>query len=188
MQNEDITNTVRQAISEDSQRTGQTVFRGLLDSLEVNKLPENIFVTYFLPLFLGRVDKPKDNWVMEWVSIAGTPMAEVAIVSDATGEELFRVPPLLHTSGLVMDKKEGDLGDIFGRYNQISQNVPSSGLMFLIEALNNKNKQYLDTFDNTGVVARWFAILARYGYVDPNTVNVTNSNSTAPLEDYFDFQ
>ena len=72
-------------------------------TFERNKVPESIFVNYFLPRFINLnningVD-PR-NHIVEWISIAGSPMAEVSVVSDSTGEELFVVPAYLSTNHL----------------------------------------------------------------------------------------
>lgn len=187
MENKEMSARILQAIQEDSDRVGQKVFHGLLESVPVNNLPEKIFRDYFLPNFLGLGAATNQQWMIEWVSIAGTPMSEVRIIHDVTREELFLVPPVLNSNGLLMHKSEGDLGDIFTRYDQISQNTPTSGLGFLIAALNSKNEQLLSSLNNSEVVQRWLGILARYGYVmQAQQQGQAVQTQEAPLEDYFD--
>ena len=79
---------------------------------------------------------------MEWISVAGTPMAEVNVIRDNTSEVLFKVPGLLYTNNLFMHKRGGDLGDIFTKFEQINNNLPVNGLSFLLEALNSKNNEF----------------------------------------------
>lgn len=186
MENKEASARILQAIQEDSDRVGQKVFHGLLESIPVNNLPEQIFKNYFLPHFLGLGSVSNEQWIFEWVSIAGTPMSEVRIINDVTGAELFLVPPILNSNSLLMHKSEGDIGDIFTRYDQISQNTPTSGLGFLISALNGKNQELLSSLNNTEVIQRWVSILARYGYIIPTTQGQVAQQQEAPLEDYFD--
>lgn len=186
MEANDVTNKILEAIAEDNDRVGQKVFHGLLESVPVNNLPEQIFKNYFLPNFLGLSQVPNQQWMLEWVSIAGTPMSEVCIIDDVTGQPLFMVPPILNSNGLIMNKTEGDLGDIFTRYDQISKNTPSSGLGFLITALNTKNEEFLSNLNNNEVLGRWIAIMQRYGY-NPTTEAITQEQTTQnKLDDYFD--
>lgn len=183
---EEITETIKKTIQEDSERTGQVVFRGLIDNAPVNRIPESLFVSQFLPLFAGTAVNPPENWTLIWVSVAGTAMSEVVVYDDNTNLELYKVPALLHTSGLVLHKTEGDIGDIFGRYNQITQNIPTSGLTFLLEALRAKNSEYMQAFDNSSVVGRWIEIFKRYGLLTEHTVGV-NGETAQTSDDYFEF-
>lgn len=57
-----------------------------------NTLPEDIFKNYFLPMFAGLETHP-DASVGVWISIAGTPFAEVDII-DNSRQVLFTVPPI----------------------------------------------------------------------------------------------
>lgn len=186
MNSQEITDEIQKAIKEDSDRAGQIIFKGLLEDVPVNRIPESVFVGSFLPLFIGAVETPPDNWMMTWVGIAGSPMSEVIVYEDNSGVELYKVPAIFHTTNIFMHKTEGDLGDIFGRFNQISQNTPSNGVRFLIEALNNKNKQLLETFDNSNTVSRWRNILIRYGYINDTVPTNTQTDQEDNIEDYFD--
>lgn len=179
-------NGVRNALLEEINKSKDIVFKGLLENPLINKLPESVFVNYFLPHFIGQGNNP--NWVMEWISIAGTPMAEVAIFKDGTNEHLFNVPSLLYTNNLFMHKKGGDLGDIFNRYDQISANVPMNGLSFLLNALNSKNHELMNNFTMDGANAIWLTILQRYGYVNnAPAVGGPAVAQEADLNDFFEF-
>ena len=187
---EEITESIKSAILKDNERTGRVVFDALLNNVEKNVLPESIFKNYFLPCFLGlRTDQRTINWMAEWVSVAGTAMSEVTIIDDNTRVPLFDVPPILNTTALYLHKTEGDLGDIFARHKNITNNSPTAGLNFLIAALNSKSVDLSTSIDHGGILDRWVDIMKRYGYLD-------NYNTTAPLngeggkenlDDFLDF-
>lgn len=177
---------VREALLADIDKSKKIVFEGLLDNPLINRIPESVFVNYFLPHFIGRGNNP--NWVMEWISIAGTPMAEVAVFKDGTNEILFNVPSLLYTNNLFMHKKGGDLGDIFTKFDQINANLPMNGLSFLLSALNSKNHELLSNFNMQGANAVWLHIFQRYNLVEtsaaaPGTMAAPEQN----LNDFFEF-
>lgn len=64
----------------------------LNDPSSRNKLPEQLFKSNFLPLFAGQETQSEVTLGL-WVSVAGTPFAEVDIIDD-NGQVLFTVPPI----------------------------------------------------------------------------------------------
>lgn len=183
-----ITETIKKAMADDADRVGNTVFTGILDNPIVNPLPEHIFKDYFLPLFLGvRTDGASLNWMAQWVAIAGSPMSEVSIIDDYTNQELFRVPPIFNTTALYMTKAEGDLGDIFKRFFDIKNNNPMAGLSFLLAGLEQKTIDLTTPIDHGGILDRWVAIIARYGYLNNyQSVQKTTQEDQQNLDDFFD--
>ncbi len=175
-------NTVREMLLAEMDKSKTVIFDGLLNNSSVNKIPESLFVNYFLPCFIGTRQEP--NWVMEWISIAGSPMSEIAVFKDGTNQILYYVPSLLNTNNLFLNKQEGDLGDIFNRYEQINNNIPIQGLNFLIEALNSKNAELLNKLNFTEVNKRWIEILQGYNLIQSNQDQQSNSLSSSG--DYFD--
>lgn len=173
---------VREALYIDINKNRDVIFNGLVENAPVNSLPESVFVNYFLPCFIGQQTNP--NWVMEWISIAGTPMAEVNIIKDGTQEILFRVPGILSTNTL-FNKNKVAMSDIFSRYDQLSANMPSQGLNFLMSALGNINKDILDQYNLDMVKQNWLYILQRYNLVQVN-IPVTNNQNDSNLSDYFE--
>lgn len=172
---------VKTALLGQMEESKNVVFGGLVENAQVNPLPESIFVNYFLPCFIGRAENP--NWVMEWIGIAGTPMAKVAVVRDGTNEVLFQVPALLHTNNLVLSGQQTDFGSIFSRFTQISNNLPVNGLRFLNEALASKNGEILSATSMDEVGVQWLQILHRY-----NLVNVQVPQAVqADRGDYFEY-
>lgn len=179
---EEQANAVRNMLLAEIDKSKAVVFDGLLTNTPMNSIPESLFVNYFLPCFLGNPKSP--NWVVEWISIAGTPMSEVGVFQDGTNTMLFAVPSLLNTNDLYLHKEGGDLGDIFTRFDQINNNTPSRGLGFLLQALNSKNQELLSKISFNEVNQRWYEILIRYGYAQPagqNTGQVAEDNG-----DYFE--
>lgn len=176
-------NKVRQMLLDEMKNQQTIIFDGLLNNSYINKIPESLFVQYFLPCFLGKVDK--STWVMEWISIAGTPMADVGVVKDGTDELLYVVPSILNTNKLLLSNQRVNMSDIFDRYKQINNNIPTQGLNFLIEALNSKNKEILNEVNSSNVDKRWIDILKRYNLInveDPHPQEQTKTD-----DDYFDF-
>lgn len=174
--------SVKNSIINEMETVKNIVFNGLVENTIINKIPESIFVNYFLGCFIGKVHNP--NWVIEWISISGSPMAEVDVINDNTGEVLFRVPGLLHTNNLFLNREDGAISDIFVRYNQLNNNIPSSGLKFLLEALNSKNNEFLSNLNLTDVSNRWSAIFNRYNLINNSGVSVNKDNS---LSDAFEY-
>lgn len=175
-------NTVREMLLAEMDKSKTIIFDGLLNNSMVNKIPESLFVNYFLPCFIGNSSNP--NWVMEWISIAGSPMVEVGILKDGSNQILYYVPSILNTNNVLLHKQAGDIGDIFARYDQINNNVPMQGLNFLIQALNSKNTELLDKINFNEVNQRWIDIFQRYNIV--SQLAAGQSNSTNDSGDYFD--
>jgi len=180
---ENQANAVRDMLMAEIDKSRTVVFDGLLNAGPLNSIPESLFVNYVLPCFMGNPTNP--NWVMEWISIAGTPMSEVGVFSDTTREFLFTVPSLLNSNNLYLHKQTGDIGDIFGRYDQITNNTPSRGLNFLLQALNSKNQELLSNLSFNEVNQKWYFILSRYNFVEqPGQQSLQNSSQDDG--DYFE--
>lgn len=179
---EDQANAVRNMLLTEMNKSKAIVFDGLLNNVALNSIPESLFVNYFLPCFLG--NPISNNWVMEWISIAGTPMAEVNVFHDATNEILFTVPSILNTNNLILHKEDGDIGDIFIRYDQINNNIPGQGLNFLLQALNSKNQELLNKINFNDVNQRWYNILLRYNIIQP--IDQITEQASNNEDDYFE--
>lgn len=149
-------------------------YNALVTSLaeSVARLPEVIFTSRFLPFFTGQrplADYP--GLFTDWISIAGAPNREVAII-DNNGIELYRVPPLLNTE-IVTLNRSGNFNEIFDQYELRSRQLPVVGQRFLAEAMAAKSKQLTaNTTHSSSRETAWLAIFARYG-LTPNT-KVTN--------------
>ncbi len=139
-------------------------------TLHANRLPENIFRDYFLPAFAGSV--PLGKHYEEWISIAGAPTAEVAIVDASGSNILFNVPALMNTDHIKRTRPEGALpfasivtmAEAFRtRSAAASQNVMTAQGMDRYKASHDSSHDY------TPIEKRWLEIFQRYGYVPVQT-------------------
>lgn len=173
---------IKKAIMADLQKGEEAVFRGLVTEAQPNRLPEPIFATYFLPGFIGK--NPNKNWLLEWISIAGSPSAEVSIFDPNTQQELFRVPPVLASRNILLPPHGTSLTDIFARHEMMKGSLGNQGTKFLFNALSHKGDQAVSSYENT-TDSRWVAILARYGYAP---VEESSKQTTSTTEDdLFDY-
>lgn len=163
MKQENLDN-YHKAITDDISKAQSKIFEGLVTNHKPNALPEHIFKSYFLPGFLGT--NPNANWLLEWVSIAGSPSAEVSIVDNA-GVELFRVPCILSTKNVQLSGNGPGLADIF-RHSSLLSNSLAGNKSFLLNNLSDKASEALSDVGNSDV-ARWRAIYERYGVIQKET-------------------
>lgn len=168
-------------INDDLNHNGANIFKALVEDKElyVNSIPESLFVNYFLPFFTGKGNNP--NWLMEWISIAGTPASEVRVFSDSTHETLFYVPPTLNLNNFILPNSDNNLGNIFTRYNMYNGNLPQEGATFLNRELEEKKKQLPQTVQQT-YADNWINILKRY-----NLYNVSVQKQAVVPDDYLDY-
>lgn len=172
--------SVKVAILEDLKKGENKIFEGLVNGHMPNRLPENIFVSYFLPGFLGT--NPNQNWLLEWISIAGSPAAEVSIFDPGTNQELFRVPPVLSSRNILLPRQEGGLDSIFKRHEMMAGGLGNSSTRYLFNALEDKSSQAIASYQNE-TDDQWVAILARYGYT-PKNAPPQNSGGGDDMFDY----
>ena len=178
--------SLKTAITQDITVKRDIIFTGLLENVQVNQIPENIFVRYFLPRFTGQIQD--QDWLVKWISIAGTPMAEVAVIDDVGRQELFRVPAVLYTRNLLLKNNTVNMFDIFGRYEQIKKNIPQSATSFLFQALNAKKQELQQDYNSDKVQQTWYEILSRYNLLtSPQQTTQSNSISEKDVDDFFAF-
>lgn len=175
--------SIRSSILEDINSKTDMIYSGLVADVPMNSIPESLFLNYFLPCFLGQGNNP--NWVVEWISIAGTPMAEVAVFKDGTRDLLFIVPGILSTNSLFLSSRNGDMNDIFTRYEQLNNNLPVNGMGFLKQALTAKQTELMNNFNMEQVKNTWSLILQRYNLLPKNIENLSSSESSK-LDDFFE--
>ena len=129
------------------------------------RLPEDIFVGYFLPYFVNRqAGYPnEEKIVQDWISVAGGPYNEVDIL-DAGGKPAFTVPSLMNTSSFnpqnESEIKYADLVATAEAYRVMSDVHANN---FLQEALTVKFREVFSPTDKIFTAEqRWFAIFKRY--------------------------
>lgn len=172
---------VRDNMIDEITKNANLAYTSLIENSPVNELPESIFVNYFLPCFLGKTDNQK--WVLEWISIAGSPTSEVAIVKDGTTQILYTVPGMLTTNNLFLQRNEGSMSDIFARHDQINNNMPLESMKYLSSALDHTYGELMNSYSMSRTQEAWNHIFQRYNIV----TNTPLQNTTKPSEDMFDY-
>lgn len=138
------------------------LFDAMIADKQNNVLPEHIFTQYFLPYFAGRVPITKKTTVMaDWISIAGSPVAEVDII-DGSNNVMFTVPSLFDTRIINPSRSEDEktLGQIFDLYSLKSNNLPVVASRYLRDALYEKTEDLTEELSIKDT--RWDDILTRY--------------------------
>lgn len=150
-----------------------------VDQILMAKLPENLFVEFFLPLFRGEIVDPAmvDDYRRKWFTIAGHPQGEVNIINEA-GEVLFTTPSYSYTK--MFDPTKSDVGgsfkDLVTMANQLGRANPVRAKQYL----ENNLVQKFDSMRIKGHVLtkeeeRWIAIFQRYP--SKNVDNTSKGNS-----------
>lgn len=182
--NENLAQTVEEEVrkmhSERILNAANTIADELLvnASNDVPKLPENIFVAHYLPLFSGEQSLVGNSDLIDtWIGIAGSRTSEVSII-DHKGHELFRVPPIMDTSHInVVDRDEGkSFADITAMSVLYSQNIVSQGEQYLNQNVNEKIDTLVGSPKNENK-DRWDAIMRRYNKL-PESTKTTTINQT----------
>ena len=156
-----------------------------------NKLPEYLFKSNFLPLFAGLETHP-DVTIGMWVSVAGTPFAEVDIIDDQ-GQILFSVPPIFERH--VVDstvERPMPLSVVTDTVEKMLIQNPFRAEAFLHHQLNQivTPDEVLERWRNA-YASRMDEIFARYGVIpawatevpSPTTAVAKPSNNTGPKPD-----
>jgi len=172
---QDFKNTIADQI----ETNRNLIFDGLVNNISnyTNAIPESLFVNYFLPYFTQQVIS--NTWVLDWISIAGTPMAPVRVYKDGTNELLFIVPGLLDTNtlSLVNENNNISIANMLSTYEQHNNNIPIKGVKFLIDALKDKSNALLCTNNLNEASKTWLTILTRYNLINTNQVNNQNKGN-----------
>ena len=151
---------LQRELLQDLHKGQEKIYDALVAHAPTARLPEPIFANYFLPGFLGT--NPNPNWMMEWISIAGSPAAPVTIFEPGTGAALFVVPPVLSTRSVMLGHGEGSIADILQRHEMMKGGLGPNASRFLFNALQSKSEQAFRGQDEQ-VRAQWLVILQRYG-------------------------
>ena len=138
----------------------------IVSDISNGRIPEDIFVQYFLPFFAGTIPTDEPTHHMEdWISVAGTPMNRV----DVLGEDesvLFTVPPLFDTSIIDISRRERGEGlfSILQQFNLLNNNIPVVAENYLANALHGKfSTMGKDSDEFVSDSNAWDNIFSRYG-------------------------
>lgn len=149
------------------------------------RLPEDIFVNYFLPYFTNReAGYPnEEKLVNDWISVAGGPYNEVDIL-DGVGKPIFTVPSLMNTSSFNPQNesniKYADLVATAEAFRVMSDVHANN---FLEEALTVKFREVFKPTDKIfSSEQRWFAIFKRYPENLPQALKDIIDGALKPVE------
>lgn len=145
-------------------------FDALVANPNKTRLPEQVFISYFLPFFAGELNHPflaNRNVITDWISVAGSAMSEVDII-DYSGAVIYTTPSLFNTNVIeIVNRKPGNsLSDVYSEY-ELRSSIPSAASNFLNQALFNKGADITQNVDNLKTSkVRWEQILIRYGKIN----------------------
>lgn len=157
------------------------------------RLPEAIFVDYFLPFFAS--DKPlpnNDTYITNWLKVAGSEYLEVDIL-DNGGKVLFTVPAMASTNVFNPYRAEGAMSfsDIVAMAKQFEVQSPVASENYIDSALTDKFKQmYQKKHLLSDKETVWLGIFARYSgklHNYANTASPTNKASSNISDDEMEF-
>ena len=134
----------------------------------VNKLPEHVFVDFFLPYFSGKLNlKDSEEPITKWIGIAGSPTKEVDIIDNNTGEILFRVPSLINTTKLNVTKNDRRIASseiLAMSARKADSGIPGNVESYLMSVYPLKIQQIIKENDvDKDDLDKWKYIFNRYG-------------------------
>jgi hypothetical protein len=154
--NDDIKQNLSEAIKDG--------FTALVTEAPKGKIPEDIFIGYFLPFFAGEKTADRNQPVFaQWVSIAGSPTAAVDII-DKDGSVKVTVPGLFN-SDIMRSQYSSDVSmrSIFEQYELYNNNLPVVANNFLDKAFTAKTNNLKPITINKSE-EDWQKVLSMYGY------------------------
>lgn len=157
---------IRNMLQKDLERKTAELKAGFAALAQSNtrSVPENIFVTHFLPLFCGESQENKSVLLDNWYAIAGTPYSPVNVV-DIYGNVIVTVPPILNREVLPVkiERDNGDLSDVFETAARKAEFSPKLGENHVVNELSKRFLSTIDTSPNDALKAQWAAVFSKYG-------------------------
>ncbi len=147
------------AIQDDLRNGEKKIYEGIVLKPMINSIQEAEFRNYYLPCFAGFVNP--ENWIINWIQVAGSPMSEVSVV-DQNNQEVFRVPPLLASSKAILANRAGNLNDIFGRQELLKNSLTANHTEYVFSQLGQKSQE-IDNNASKDAQDRWAIIFRLYG-------------------------
>lgn len=153
------------------------------------RLPENIFVEYFLPRIFYTDRYPRNEWVGQWVAVAGSYTRPIAILDSNTMDytrPLYYAPPIMLTAGVVSLGRRAvgkNLEPGFIHANEqkelITRISPNKAANFENTFLNQMLQKHIgnDNPEIKKLISAWISIFKRYNYPvgDIDSENTTNN-------------
>ena len=143
------------------------------------RLPETLFVEFFLPLFRGDIKDPLlvEEYRSKWFTLARHPQGEVNII-DERGNVLFTTPSYSYTK--MFDPTKSDVTGSFKDLITIANQMGTANPIRAKQYLENNLVKKFDAMRVKGHVLtkeeeRWIAIFQRYA--SKNDDNISSGNS-----------
>lgn len=128
------------------------------------RIPEQIFVARYLPMFASKAETPVD--ISPWLDVCRHGMLWVNVIDNA-GQVIFRVPPLYRginvTAGLGQVGKM-PMSEVMSNAELKDRVYPNSGAHYMDAHFENRFKPTSQAVEMARV---WNEIFARYGYEIP---------------------
>jgi hypothetical protein len=138
------------------------------------KLPLEIFNTYFAPYFFGQKSLPNDSDIFAtWIGIAGSPMSSVDII-NTNNETVFTIPPLYNTN-IINFLKANDFSSIMNEYSLHSNSLPSVSMNFVQNRLLPEADNIVDSSKKHPYIEQWGDIANLY---QPDNKSATKKDKT----------
>jgi hypothetical protein len=145
------------------------VFNDLVVNSPRARLPEELFVSNFLPFFIGKgTVETNSDFLPTWISIAGSPAADVDVI-DNRGNVLFTVPAFIDSGFINPLKNNSGLSysDIVNMAILFGNNIPKQGAAVLSGELEIKINRLKDKSpDYAKKINMWEIIFKRYKITD----------------------
>lgn len=152
-------------------------FKSLVE-VDAAQLPEPVFVEHILPILTNR--SGNQNFI-KWQLIAGHVMRPIDVFDPATGQVLFRVPPILRTVSDAITKKgiRMSIPEIVSIAEKKSAIIPALGDKYIQTHLTNRIEKVPVYVDD---VIAWNAILLRYNKEPILKTEITVNDENKPIE------
>lgn len=165
-------------------------FDALVGKQDRRNIPEELFVQEFLPYFSGQKQLDQgSNVLSNWVTIAGTPFAEVN-VTDNAGNTVVVVPGLMNTlQHNLTERSKTTFHDIVVQAEIVGSQQSILGTRYLNNKLDEKQKELINEVMPeavTPVKDQWSNIFQHYGIIKAE-VNKQNNPEQPPLDENVEY-
>lgn len=134
------------------------------------KLPESIFISDFLPMFLGNLGDDYTSRLEVWYLISNGPFGTVDLLDD-DGNVVAKVPPVQDRTILKDQSNNGNnIANLFKEYENLLLISPNAAEAVLSEKLHKSFT--VNDSNNNNLVTQWKNFLSRY-----NNDGIISSNN-----------
>lgn len=160
---------------------------GIFDSLNavaaenIQRLPEDVFVRNFLPMFAGEA-VPEHINLSTWFGVAGNPYMPVHVV-DKAGEVLYTIPAYFDRGAIDINKvdpRASGLTHVLKTTEQLNRVHPGRARNYFEQQLNMRNMSNEDAGAISRNASVWISIFERYNKPIPPSLQQLQSPAVAP--------